>query len=201
MERKKIQKVILEKKPRLIGVCGTGNSVGCTHFAIMMANYLAGCLRKKIVVLEWNRSGDFGCLEKICTGRSRTEKSFWLLDVQYYKNAGRAELTEVIRNNVDAILIDFGTVDGEHQADILLCEELFVVGSFSEWQEDHFREFVHKHGSGNTGWKYLAAFGSEETRKEFMRRPGIAVERIPFAADAFSVTKECYLFFRRLIEM
>lgn len=200
MEKKKIQKVISEKKPRMIGIGGIGHSVGCTHFAIMMANYLAGYQRKKTVLLEWNRSGDFERLEKICTGKNRSEKMFRVLDVQYYKNAGREELTEVLRNNVDEILIDFGAVKEEQLAEILRCEKQFLIGSFSEWQETCFRNFVHENGRGDKSWEYLAAFGSEETRREFRRRPGIFVERIPFSADAFSVTKECCSFFQKVLD-
>ena len=111
MEKKKIQRILSEKKPRLIGIGGIGHSVGCTHFSIMMANYLAGYRRRNTVLLEWNRSGDFERLEKVCTGINREEKRFCVLDVQYRKDAGIKELTEVLGNNVDEILIDFGAVN------------------------------------------------------------------------------------------
>lgn len=200
MEKKKIRKFIQEKKPRLIGVGGIGHSVGCTHFAIMLANYLAGYQRKNTVLLEWNRSGDFERLEHVCTGRKREEQSFRVLDVQYCKSAGHENLAEVLGSNVDEILIDFGAVEeGELLSELLRCEMQFLIGSFSEWQETRFREFVKKNKGKSRSWKYLAAFGSEETRKEFRKRPGIETERIPFSADAFSVTKECCTFFQKLI--
>ena len=200
MEKKKIQRTLSEKKPRLIGIGGIGHSVGCTHFAIMMANYLAGYRRKNTVLLEWNRSGDFERLEKVCTGINREEKRFHVLDVQYRKEAGIQELTEVLGDDVDEILIDFGAVNEELPPELLRCEKQFLVGSFSEWQEMRFREFVRKNENGKKSWNYLAAFGSEETRREFRRRPGIFVGRIPFSADAFSVTQESYSFFQQLID-
>ena len=200
MEKKKIQRILSEKKPRLIGIGGIGHSVGCTHFSIMMANYLAGYRRRNTVLLEWNRSGDFERLEKVCTGINRGEKRFCVLDVQYRKDAGIKELTEVLGTNVDEILIDFGAVNEELPSELLRCEKQFLVGSFSEWQEMCFREFVRENENGNRSWKYLAAFGSEETRREFRRRPGILVGRIPFSADAFSVTTESCSFFQQLID-
>lgn len=201
MEKKKIQRTLSKEKTRLIGIGGIGHSVGCTHFAIMMANYLAGYRRRNTVLLEWNRSGDFERLEKVCTGINREEKRFCVLDVQYWKMAGIQELTEVLGNNVDEILIDFGAVDQELPPELLRCERQFLVGSFSEWQEMCFREFVRGNENGKRSWNYLAAFGSEETRREFRRRPGISVGRIPFSADAFSVTKESCSFFQKLIDM
>ncbi len=200
MEKKKIQKTISEKKPRLIGVGGIGHSVGCTHFAIMLANYLAGYLRRKTTLLEWNRSGDFERLEQICIGWNRQEKKFRVLDVQYYKNIGREELTEVLGNNADEILIDFGAVNRELPTEFLRCDKQFLVGSLSEWQEECFRKFVRENERENRNWDYLAVFGSEESRREFRRRPGIFVDRIPFSTDAFSVTKECCSFFQKLID-
>ena len=89
----------------------------------------------------------------------------------------------------------------EVNAEFLRCEKQFIVGSFSEWQQERFREFAEKgNRAGKIGWKYLAVFGSEETRREFKRRFGILTERIPFSADAFSVTEECGKFFGRLME-
>lgn len=52
MERKKTRDEILGTKPRLIGVAGIGHSVGCTHFSIMLVNYLAGFLRRRASLLE-----------------------------------------------------------------------------------------------------------------------------------------------------
>lgn len=197
--KKKKEKQILEDKPRLIGIGSTGHGVGCTHVSIMLLNYLSGCERRKAVLLEWNRSGDFEKLEKICTGKIREKKRFQVLDADYYKAAGPAELGEVLECNFNDILIDFGVLREDCISEFMRCEEQLVVGSLSEWQEEAFRKFVKEHGTGKKSWKYIAAFGSEETRKEFMRRPGVAVERIPSSVDAFSVTKECSRFFTNLI--
>ena len=196
---KKKEKTILEKKTRLIGVGGTGPCVGCTHFSIMLLNDLAGFRRRKAALLEWNGSDDFEKLERVCTGKNRTEKPFRILDADYYKAAGSTELAAALERNYDDILIDFGVLAGDRISEFLRCEKQFVIGSLSEWQEEAFRKFVREHGTEKKCWEYLAVFGSEESRKEFMRRPGAAVKRIPSSVDAFSVTKECSMFFEKLI--
>lgn len=198
MEKKK-EKTRLEEKLRVIGIGSSGRCVGCTHFAIMMTNYLAGFRRRKTVLLEWNCSGDFEKLEKVCTGKVRTENKFRILDADYCKAAGTMELAGALNSNYDDILIDFGMLKEDRISEFLRCEKQFVIGSCSEWQEDAFREFVQRYGTGKESWKYLTVFGSEETRREFKRRPGIIVERIPYSADAFSVTKECSRFFERFV--
>lgn len=199
MEEKKMAGIFSEEKPRLIGIGGTGDHVGCTHFAIMMLNYLAGFRRRKAALLEWNHSGDFEKIEIVCTGKKREGKPYRVLEADYYKAAGPKELAEVLKKQYNDILIDFGKLEEEQLAEFLRCEKQFVIGSFSEWQESRFREFVRENETEKKSWNYLAVFGSEETRKEFMRRPGIFTRRIPFSADAFSVTKECGQFFEKLI--
>lgn len=199
MEKEKTKVFFPEERPRLIGIGGTGNHVGCTHFAIMMLNYLAGFRHRKAALLEWNRSGDFEKIEIVCTGKSRAENPYRVLEADYYKAAGPKELAAVLKQQYRDILIDFGRLEEAQFAEFLRCEKQFVIGSFSEWQESRFREFVRQNGTGKKSWDYLAVFGSEETRKEFMRRPGIITRRIPFSADAFSVTKECRQFFEKLI--
>ena len=198
MERKKKKRDLSEKKTRMIGIGSIGHSVGCTHFGIMTANYLAGVMRRKVALLEWNDSGDLEKLELVCTGRTSEGKSYRVLDADYYKNAGPQELAGVLMSNYDDVLIDFGNLEEGVCADFLRCEKQFLIGSFSEWKEESFREFVRRNGTGKKSWRYLAVFGSEETRREFMRRPGIHTERIPFSADAFAVTKEAYGFFQKL---
>ena len=200
MERKKAEAAVLGAKTRLIGIGGAGHSVGCTHFAIMLLNYLAGYQRRRAALLEWNDSGDLERLEKVCNGAVQGTSPYRVLDADYYKNAGAKELAYALQNGYEDILIDFGMME-EVNAEFLRCEKQFIVGSFSEWQQERFREFAEKgNRAGKIGWKYLAVFGSEETRREFKRRFGILTERIPFSADAFSVTEECGKFFGRLME-
>lgn len=199
MGKKKKQTEVLEEKVRMIGIGSIGRSVGCTHFAVMLLNYLTGVKRRKAALMEWNHSGDFERLELVCTGKTIVGKPFHVLEADYYKNAGEKELSGLLMSSYKDILIDFGNLEEGICADFLRCEKQFLIGSFSEWQEECFREFLRKNGTDKKNWKYLAVFGSEETRKEFMRRPGIFTERIPFSADAFAVTEDTYRFFQKLV--
>lgn len=162
----------------------------------MLLNYLTGYLRRKAVLLEFNHSGDFERLERICTGNVRAERGFRVLDGDYWKNAGPKELGEALQIKYEDILIDFGSVTEGDLGEFWRCEARFLVGSFSEWQLNCFREFeLEMKRDGKKSWKSLAVFGSEETRREFARRYRIHTERIPFSADAFAVTEECGKFF------
>ena len=199
MEKRKKKTEIPETKARLTGIAGIGKSVGCTHFTIMYANYLAGFCRKKTAVIEWNNSGDFERIEKVCTGRVEEYRPCHILEADYYKNAGEKDMGLILDENYEEILIDFGPLDDMSGNEFRRCEKKFMVVSFSEWQQEIIRESVcEKYRAEKKGWQFVASFGSEETRKEFERRFGISAKRIPFSADAFSVTTECGSFFQAL---
>ena len=36
----------------MIGIAGSNVGVGCTHFSIMLANYLTGYLRRKAILIK-----------------------------------------------------------------------------------------------------------------------------------------------------
>ncbi len=167
----------------------------------MMLNYLAGCRRRKAALLEWNDSGDFAQMEQVCTGMCRERKPFRILEADYFKCAGPADLAGIMNGGYQDILIDFGNMESGEWPEFLRCRRQFLVGSFSEWQQERFREFERKKAEeGKKSWTSLAVFGSEETRKEFRRRFRLETQRIPFSADAFAVTWEVRDFFDRLMD-
>lgn len=200
MGRKGKAPVVSGAKSRIIGIAGVGHGVGCTHFAVMLGNYLAGYERKPTALLEFNDSGAFARLKKVCVGKDTKEGPFRILEADYYGEAEQGELARVIERQYAEILIDFGDVQSADWACFLRCDRKFLIGSFSEWQQERFREFeLKKRPAEKKSWQSLAAFGSEETRREFSRRYRIFTERIPFSADAFAVTEECGSFFRKLL--
>ena len=69
MEKKIFAAETREKRSRMIGIAGSNAGVGCTHFSVMLTNYLAGYLRRKAILLEVNGSGDLEKLEHVCTGQ------------------------------------------------------------------------------------------------------------------------------------
>lgn len=200
MEKKIFTAETREKRSRMIGIAGSNTGVGCTHFSVMLTNYLAGYLRRKAILLEVNGSGNLEKLEHVCTGQVGQKNPFRILDADYYKHVGPEDVKEVLQRGYDDIVIDFGSVkDGENGL-YWRCDKKFLVGSFTEWQQESFREFEMEHrAKQKKSWQSLAVFGSEETRREFSRRFRINTDRIPFSADAFSVTKECGEFFQRIL--
>ena len=146
MEKKKIIGGIQEKRCRMIGIAGSNVGVGCTIFQSCWQTISQGYLRRKAILLEFNESGDFERLEQVCTGQTGRKNPCRILDADYYKHAGPENIKEVLLEGYDDILIDFGSVkDGEHES-YWRCDKKFLVGSFTEWQQESFREFEMEKG-------------------------------------------------------
>lgn len=183
---------------KTIGIIGTGPCVGTTHFCIMLANYFAGVRRKKTAVIEWNQSGDFSALQKICIGKRMMKKPFRVLEVSYFTCVSKEEAAWCFSQDFDKIVIDFGW-DKSRKLDLLRCERKAVITSLSEWQLQRGLDFfADREEKRDKSWGYYAVFGSEEARRELMNTFKIALQRIPFSEDAFAVTGEILSFFTHL---
>lgn len=150
--------------------------------------------------MEWIPSGDLKQLQKACLRKEGGLGIFCLLSGTYLMTAGAEGLAVALGGGYEDILIDFGDGNEGNWAEFLRCDRQFLIGSLSEWQLERFREFeMSRRPDGKKTWRTLAAFGSEETRREMNRRYRMEVERIPFSADAFAITNECRIFFDRLL--
>lgn len=178
---------------------GTGHCTGVTHYCILMANYLAGVLRKRVAVLEWNNHDDFERMEQFCMKKTDNQKPFELLEVHYYKSAGEEELVRCMELNYDKIIIDFGTSVGIGRMEYLRCDKKAVLMALSEWQIDACLEFaLWVDDKQRKNWGYFTVFGSEESRREIVKKLKIPLKRIPYSEDAFAVTGELMAYFKKI---
>lgn len=187
----KKRKVRTSEASQIIGIIGAGRGMGTTHFCILMANYLCSGCGYRTSVLEWNSHGDFESFGSACTGAGRQENIYQIQEIDFYPEADGFCLAECLRNRYQKILIDFGTIQELKSAELLRCHKVFLIISFSEWQEGAFGDQdLWQECAVKNGWQCLAAFGSEESRIQWNKRRRPAVDRIPFSVDAFTVTKQ-----------
>ncbi len=191
---------------RTIGIIGAGRGTGVTHLAVWTANYLAGVHRKRVAVLEWNDHGDFAAIGKFCSmsgsgGRHEggTKGPFRILDVDYYAAADAAVMAVCLNGNYEYIIVDYGVMTGAAVCDCARCDKKIIVGSLSEWRAEAFLEAAGMDTERDKSWSCAAAFGSEETRKEWEKAFRRKCLRIPASEDAFAVTRADMEFFKKLL--
>ena len=164
---------------------------------MLLANYLAGVPGKRTAVLEWNSHGDLAAMEAVCMGERTDKKEYRVLGVLYVKAAGMEDLVSCMNRKYERIIIDFGDSFGKNRTEFLRCDRKIVLLSFSEWQMERCLEFAAQTaGEPNESWEYYTVFGSEESRIEVRKKLGLPVQRVPFSADAFTVTREILSFMR-----
>lgn len=189
--------------PLLIGIAGSSQGVGATHFAIMTASYLSGVLRKRTALLERNPSGDFARIESVLSGKpvlKETGNTFTILEISFIKEAGAEKLSALVNSDFDAVVVDFGNKFEAVRTEFLLCQRKFLVGSLVEWKAESFLSLAEGRRKPDGKWEYFTASGSRELETELRRYPGIVVRRIPRTEDAFSVTGEVMDFFGEFLE-
>ena len=175
-----------------------------THLCVLTANYLTSARQQRTAVIEWNGHGDLERIERICRSRERiAEKkkteAFKALGVTYYKKGGACTLAGCMDGTFDEIVIDFGEADRDSLREWQRCQVKMVTAGLGEWQlEDAFGMMEQGCRQGKS-WIYLAAFGSDWTRREIERQLGITVYRIPFSADAFRIDSAMMKWFQGIL--
>lgn len=181
-----------------IGVASAGEGCGATHFALLFANYLAAVERKRTAVLEWKEQTAFGQLGKICAGENGLDP-FSVLGVDYYPQSGARELGRCLKE-YQVLLLDFGSLEEADAPLFFQCGICCFLASLNEWKIGGLlcrRQWILQ---GRKQWNYLMVFGSEEARREVERRYHLAFQRIPFAPDAFSISREMAAFLSKIWE-
>lgn len=196
------ENVDLGKDWRTMGVIGAGRGTGVTHLSVWMANYLTGVRRERTAVLEWNRHGDFAAMERFCMAEADKTgiRSFRILDVEYFPDAGAEALAFCMNEAYCRILFDYGEITGESILECARCDRKVMVGALSEWQAKIFLDEVKRKTERDQSWSYAAAFGSEETRRQLEKTFRVNCLRIPSSVDAFAVTRSDMKFFEKLLE-
>ena len=178
-----------KEETQVIGIVGAGRAVGATHLSILMANYYYSGCGKRTAVLEWNRHGDFARFGDACTAAGMDREEYRIQGVDFFKTAGSRRLARCIQAGYQIVVIDFGSLQEQQDAELLRCHKVYLIVSFSEWQDGAFGNCeTWQERAKEEGWHCLAVFGSEESRLQWNKRRKPAVGRIPFSADAFTIS-------------
>lgn len=191
------------KNPVFIGIAGSSQGVGTTHFSIMTAAYLSGVLGKHTVLLERNDSKDFGRIQEVLKGRMVLKEkgsSFNILEISFIKEASTEAFSKLANSDADVVVVDFGNDFETVKTEFLLCQRKFLVGSLAEWKLPQFLSLAEGKRPSEGIWEYFTASGSRELEMGLKHYPGIMVRRIPRTEDAFSVTGEVMDFFGKFLE-
>ncbi len=193
-----------EKNSRIIGIAGAGRGTGVTHMCILTANYMASALDRRTALIQWNDHGGLEGLREICLADLKQctdieAHKYKIFGVTYYTHGSPQILTGCLDGPYEETIIDFGELRQEVREDWLRCSVQILMGALCEWKLKAFLGHLAEDRGGRGRRIYMAAFGSEDMRKQIERRFRITLIRVPFSADAFSVDRGLMEWFDRIL--
>lgn len=182
-----------------LGVMGTGPGTGVTHFSIMLAGYIGSKLRKKVALVELNRSRDFEEIQKAYEGCSDEARRFRILDTVYYRSSSGEELTDILNEGYEYVVLDLGWEFSKNETEFLRSSKKIIVGSLCEWKRGRYVKFVEEHKGEDGRWEYLSMPAMPGEIRDMRYSCGIKIRSIPFEPDPFLIRSQNFGFFHQLI--
>lgn len=189
---------------KTIGIIGCGSGTGVTHLSIMLGNYLGSKEKKRIAIVEFNYHNEFEEIQKFYTGIEDPKilgNKFKIANTTYYKSVSKNQLPEILNEEYEYIIYDFGSDYAENENEFLRCGEKIVVGILSEWKHTQYEYFLDKTKEerlkGN--WEYLSIFGGTNVKDSINQKYRIEIKQIPHEPDAFTIHGCNFEFFKELI--
>lgn len=179
----------------VIAVVGVESKVGCTHQSILIANYLAS-KGKTVGLIEANHSKDFSSIESAYEGVKgpvSNQVKFKINAVDYYKNGIQLDMSVILKENYDYIVLDIGNHDGsDWMNEFLRAHMQIVMGAGSEWRQKWIGQFRTAYQSINQSkWLYCIPIADDlsinDIRKDL---PGTLIRRIPVHPDPYKQLKD-----------
>lgn len=202
-----IQNIVSGKRKSnkiVIGLIGTHKGVGVTHLGIMLSNYLSKHKGFRVAYLEMNREDDIKYLlyaleedmDKLCEANH-----FSIFNTTYYKNVRDPELIEILNEDYEYFILDFGTDFNKNKNELLRCDVKLVIGSLTEWKRKYLVQFIDNKRElpSFSNWKYLIVFGQRKDLRIASSEFHIKLNQIGYEPDPFLLSKESKDLFQKLI--
>lgn len=124
------------KKTVKIGVCGIHSGAGATHVSHMLALYLAGCRRKRTIVVEGDGKASLRLLEQYLFG-SAGEGSFRMRRCIYHYDTEDAGVAAA-----DYVVYDTGSGDCCRYDLLFSCDLCIAVGNGGIFCKKEWEDFL-----------------------------------------------------------
>lgn len=181
----------------VIGVWPLEKGCGATQLSIMLANYLTAKEREHGAVVFQRKE----TLIQLCRVLGIEEKNRVTIKGMEFVTYEESIMSQLMNEGHQFILWCFDGKEEEQWEEFLRCNRHLVVCNLSEWHEERLETFVreNKKMGGFNQWKFLSSFGPKERFRDLNRKCGIAIGRIPWCEDPFSIRREWFSFLDALV--
>jgi len=167
---------------------GVGRGVGTTHLTIMMGNYLANGLGKKVALLEFSGNNTYSeIMRRKCLKISKT--CFKMNGMDFYENISYEDISKIMANNYNYLILDvsYNCILGRNE--FFRSHKKIVVGSLSKWKAQEYLKYFEntQFGMGNAACKFLSLSKDCEMVKIVKDKYRVSIGQIPFEENPFYI--------------
>ncbi len=183
----------------VIGLIGTHHGTGVTHTALMLAFYLGEELGKRTALVECNGHRDMGLIQEAYEWHRGTGAQFSYHRVTCCMEAGPDRIVQLMGEDYEYILLDFGTDLMKNREELLRCSIRIAVGGQSEWDMRKLGQFIQKLDNigGDDSWLYFIPRGKERVIQRIQKEIKQKIWAVPEVVDPTRMNHETRLFMKR----
>jgi len=167
---------------------GVGRGVGTTHLTIMLGNYLANGLGKKVALLELNSNHTYSKI-RLMKGSKISEACFEVNRMDFYENISYEDIPKIMADNYNYIILDVSSSNMLGKNEFLRSHKKMVVGSLSKWKaQEYFNCFDNMQQiSEISACQFLSLSYDCEVAKIVKDKYGVKIDQIPFEQNPFYI--------------
>lgn len=121
------------KSSNKIAVLGAAQSVGVTHFCLLLAQYAAMHLGESTAVLECNHHKDFLKIREYTC--QKEDMPFTYKEVDFYECNGVDEMMSLEDQGYRQIILDCGSSMIRMESYLNVCDQRILLGGHSPWMK------------------------------------------------------------------
>jgi len=167
---------------------GIGRGVGTTHLTIMMGNYLANGLGKKVALLELNRNNTYSEIKLMKCSKIR-KACFEVNGMDFYENISYEDIPKIMESNYNYLILDVSNNYILGKNEFLRSHKKIVVGSLSKWKAQEYFEYFEnmKLTSDISACEFLSLSKDRDVVKIVKDKYRVGIDQIPFEQNPFYI--------------
>lgn len=184
----------------VIGLIGIRHGVGVTHTGLMLAFHMGEELGKRTAYLECNNHQDMSLIQGAYEWTSEEDDSFSFHLITCYKEKSKLSIPEIINEDFESIILDFGTDFITNREEFLRCDHKIILGGSSEWDYKKLMDFTEavKTIRGSASWLYFIPQASDNRVKRIQNEVTGKVYAVPYKEEPTMPSRETRQFFNRV---
>lgn len=180
-----------------MGVC---ESVGTTHFSIMLGNSISNGIKAHTAIVEYGSENAYLRLQKETGNRQKNPNKFTYAGIDFYYNIQEEKLTEIISKRYEVVILDMKYGSKEVMKEFLRSDKRIVVAGINLWQADRLKSFLKNEKMKSLNYLCVALAYDRKAAKKLKKEYGILVEPIPIEQNPFEISADGFMKLLKIAE-